>query len=60
MSWGVATIGIAFFSSSIVGQAILRVINGVMLGSILPLSQTPLIEFVAVSMEDVLWLDGIM
>ncbi|KAL3944905.1 MAG: hypothetical protein SGBAC_000996 [Bacillariaceae sp.] len=50
-SWGISTIGIAVWSSSIVGQAILRAINGVMLGSILPLSQTLLVELVSVSMR---------
>ncbi|CAJ1952224.1 unnamed protein product [Cylindrotheca closterium] len=50
-SWGVATIGIAVWSSSTIGQAILRSTNGVMLGSILPLSQTLLVELVSVSMR---------
>lgn len=45
-SWGCATIGIATFGSSIVGQAIMRTLNGWMLGSILPLSQTLLVELV--------------
>jgi MFS family permease len=50
-SWGFATIGIALLGSSIVGQAILRAVNGIMLGSILPLSQTLLMELVSVSMR---------
>eukprot|EP00553_Chaetoceros_curvisetus_P008128 CAMPEP_0204624460 /NCGR_PEP_ID=MMETSP0717-20131115/10204_1 /ASSEMBLY_ACC=CAM_ASM_000666 /TAXON_ID=230516 /ORGANISM="Chaetoceros curvisetus" /LENGTH=496 /DNA_ID=CAMNT_0051639855 /DNA_START=95 /DNA_END=1585 /DNA_ORIENTATION=+ len=44
--WGVATIGIAVLGSSITGQAIMRSLNGFMLGSILPLSQTLLVEMV--------------
>ena len=45
-SWGVSTMGIAVAGSSIVGQAVTRSINGWMLGSILPLSQTLLVELV--------------
>ncbi len=44
--WGMATIGIAVLGSSIAGQAIMRSLNGFMLGSILPLSQTLLVEMV--------------
>jgi len=50
-SWGIATVGIAVFGQSVVGQAIFRVLNGVALGSILPLSQTLLVEMVDVSMR---------
>jgi MFS family permease len=50
-SWGLATIGIAAAGSSIVGQALFRSLNGVALGSILPLSQTLLVELVAVDMR---------
>jgi len=50
-SWGGATIGIAVFGSSIVGQAIMRSLNGWMLGSILPLSQTLLVELVPAAMR---------
>jgi MFS family permease len=49
--WGLATIGIAASGSSIVFQAIFRALNGVALGSILPLSQTLLMEMVDVSMR---------
>jgi MFS family permease len=50
-SWGLATIGIAAAGSSIVGQALFRSLNGVALGSILPLSQTLLVELVPVDMR---------
>eukprot|EP00977_Amphora_coffeiformis_P018199 scaffold6301_cov165-Amphora_coffeaeformis.AAC.2 len=50
-SWGVATIGIAWFGQSITGQTIFRAAVGVALGSIMPLSQTLLIELVDVSMR---------
>eukprot|EP00554_Chaetoceros_debilis_P016537 CAMPEP_0194126506 /NCGR_PEP_ID=MMETSP0150-20130528/60023_1 /TAXON_ID=122233 /ORGANISM="Chaetoceros debilis, Strain MM31A-1" /LENGTH=535 /DNA_ID=CAMNT_0038820367 /DNA_START=111 /DNA_END=1719 /DNA_ORIENTATION=+ len=50
-SWGFATIGIAVVGSSIVGQAIMRSLNGWMLGSILPLSQTLLVEMVPPAMR---------
>jgi MFS family permease len=50
-SWGLATIGIAAAGSSIVGQALFRSLNGVALGSILPLSQSLLVELVAVDMR---------
>jgi hypothetical protein len=43
-SWGLATIGIAVFGSSVVGQAIFRALVGAALGSIMPLSQTLLVE----------------
>ena len=45
-SWGAATIGIALFGSSMFGQIFMRSVNGWMLGSILPLSQTLLTELV--------------
>lgn len=45
-SWGIATIGIAVAGSSIYGQAVFRAAVGVALGSILPLSQTLLVELV--------------
>lgn len=44
--WGLATFGLAFFSTSIVLQAIFRSINGAALASILPLTQTMLVELV--------------
>jgi predicted MFS family arabinose efflux permease len=50
-SWGLATIGIAASGSSLLGQATFRALNGVALGSILPLSQTILVELVEVSMR---------
>ncbi len=50
-SWGLATIGIALFGRSIVGQAVFRAMVGVALGSIMPLSQTLLIELVDVAMR---------
>ncbi|CAB9506408.1 Spinster homolog [Seminavis robusta] len=46
-SWGAATIGIALSGGSVVGQAIFRSLNGMALGSILPLSQTMLVSMVA-------------
>jgi MFS family permease len=51
VSWGMATIGIALFGSSVLGQALFRALNGVFLGSILPLSQTLLVEMVSFSMR---------
>jgi len=50
-SWGCATIGIAVAGSSVVGQAFFRSLNGVALGSILPLSQTMLVGMVAPAMR---------
>mmetsp|Transcript_13407 Transcript_13407/g.20125 ORF Transcript_13407/g.20125 Transcript_13407/m.20125 type:complete len:440 (+) Transcript_13407:27-1346(+) len=50
-SWGAATIGIAAMGSSIFGQAVMRSINGWMLGSILPLSQTLMVELVPSAMR---------
>lgn len=50
-SWGGSTICIAIVGNSIVGQAIMRTINGWMLGSILPLSQTLLVELVPTTMR---------
>lgn len=49
--WGISTIFIAIFGSSVFGQALMRMINGWMLGSILPLSQTLMVEFVPNSMR---------
>ncbi|CAM9929696.1 unnamed protein product, partial [Heterosigma akashiwo] len=49
--WGFATIGIAASGSSFAGQAITRSLNGWMLGSILPLSQTLLVELVPAVMR---------
>ena len=51
ISWGLATAGIAMFGKSVIGQAIFRALNGIALGSILPLSQTLLVEMVDVSMR---------
>ena len=39
------------FGKSVIGQAIFRALNGMALGSILPLSQTLLVEMVDVSMR---------
>jgi predicted MFS family arabinose efflux permease len=50
-SWGLATVGIAASESSLLGQATFRALNGVALGSILPLSQTLLVELVDVSLR---------
>lgn len=50
-SWGFSTMGIAFFGHSIVGQAIFRALVGVALGSIMPLSQTLLVELVDIAMR---------
>jgi MFS family permease len=50
-SWGLATIGIAASGTSIFFQAVFRALNGVALGSILPLSQTLLVELVDVTMR---------
>ena len=50
-SWGFSTVGIALAGSSVFGQAIFRALNGVALGSILPLSQTMLVGMVDVSMR---------
>jgi MFS family permease len=51
VSWGLSTIGIAFFGQSIVWQAIFRALVGVALGSIMPLSQTLLVELVDIAMR---------
>ena len=51
MCWGVTTCGMALMGSSVVAQAIFRALNGFALGSILPLSQTLLIELVDASMR---------
>lgn len=50
-TWGLATIGIALFGQSVFGQAFFRAIVGVALGSILPLSQTLVVELVESSMR---------
>ena len=50
-SWGLATVGIAASDSSILFQAIFRALNGVALGSILPISQTILVDLVDASMR---------
>lgn len=49
--WGFSTMGIAVVASSIVGQLIFRTWNGWMLGAILPLSQTVLVELVPATMR---------
>ena len=49
--WGVATCGIALMGSSVIAQAVFRAINGFALGSILPLSQTLLVELVDPTMR---------
>mmetsp|Transcript_14121 Transcript_14121/g.40647 ORF Transcript_14121/g.40647 Transcript_14121/m.40647 type:complete len:498 (+) Transcript_14121:177-1670(+) len=50
-TWGLSTMGIALFGHSVVGQAIFRAIVGVALGSIMPLSQTLLVELVESAMR---------
>ena len=50
-SWGLATIGIAASGNSVFFQAVFRALNGVALGSILPLSQTLLVELVEMTMR---------
>ena len=50
-SWGLATIGIAVFGHSVVGQAIFRALVGAALGSIMPLSQTMLVELAPTEMR---------
>lgn len=49
--WGIATCGIALMGSSVIAQAVFRAINGFALGSILPLSQTLLVELVDPTMR---------
>ena len=49
--WGLTTCGIALAGSSVVAQAVFRAFNGFALGSILPLSQTLLVELVDVTMR---------
>lgn len=51
LAWGLATMGIALLGHSVVGQAIFRAIVGFALGSIMPLSQTLLVELVDVAMR---------
>lgn len=51
VSWGTATLGIALFGHSVLGQALFRSLNGAALGSIMPLSQTLLVDMVDVSMR---------
>jgi len=50
-SWGLATIGIALFGHSVLGQAIFRALVGAALGSIMPLSQTMLVELAPTEMR---------
>jgi len=50
-SWGITTAAIAVAGKSIAGQAVFRALNGFALGSILPLSQTLLVELVQISMR---------
>lgn len=50
VAWGVATLGVAA-SRGVVSQALFRSINGAALASILPLSQTMLVELVPPSMK---------
>lgn len=49
LSWGIATLGIAASGSSFTFQAAFRSINGVALASLLPLSQTLLVDMVPAS-----------
>ena len=51
VSWGLSTLGVGVFASDIVTQAIFRALNGFALGSILPLSQTLLVEMVTPDMR---------
>lgn len=49
--WGLTTCGIALMGTSVVAQAVFRALNGFALGSILPLSQTLLVELVDATMR---------
>mmetsp|Transcript_920 Transcript_920/g.1478 ORF Transcript_920/g.1478 Transcript_920/m.1478 type:complete len:476 (-) Transcript_920:520-1947(-) len=51
MVWGLSTIGIAYSGANYVFQALFRCVNGAALASILPLSQTLLVELVSFSMR---------
>jgi MFS family permease len=51
LTWGLAALGIAFAGSNIVAQAAFRSLNGAALASILPLSQTMLVEVVPIKMR---------
>lgn len=51
LAWGMATLGIAAAGSSVAMQALFRSANGAALASILPLSQTMLVELVPVDMR---------
>jgi len=51
ITWGGATMGIAIFGHSAVGQAVFRALVGAALGSIMPLSQTLLVELTRVEMR---------
>ena len=47
LCWGFTTCCMAIFGSSVMAQAVFRALNGFALGSILPLSQTLLVELVS-------------
>jgi MFS family permease len=49
--WGITTCGMALWGGSVTAQAIFRALNGFALGSILPLSQTLLVELVDVPLR---------
>jgi MFS family permease len=51
MGWGMTTCGIALVGNSVLLQGVCRCFNGFFLGSILPLSQTMLVELVDVTMR---------
>ena len=51
LGWGLSTCAIALLGSSVFGQAVFRALNGFALGSILPLSQTLLVELVDSTMR---------
>lgn len=48
--WGMSTLGLAVAGSSVMAQALFRSINGGAVASIMPLSQTLLVEFVPSNM----------
>ena len=48
--WGISTLGLAVAGSSVMAQALFRSINGGAVASIMPLSQTLLVEFVPSNM----------
>ncbi|KNC82539.1 hypothetical protein SARC_05187 [Sphaeroforma arctica JP610] len=51
LSWGITTLGVVLFDESIFLQAVFRALNGVALASVMPLTQTLLVEIVPSSMR---------